>query len=114
MLSLYGKYIKEREDKDIIESDKGFATYKIFANGECYLQDLYVIPECRKTGLATEMADKVVEIAREQNCGTLVGSVCTDAKGATQNLKVFLNYGMQVNKIVGNMIILKKNISGVE
>lgn len=113
-MSLYGDYIKERENKDIIESDKGFATYTIYPNGECYLQDLYVVPAYRQTGLASNMADKIVEIAREANCNTLIGSVCVDANGATQNLKVFLNYGMQVNKIIGNMIFLKKNITGVK
>lgn len=109
-MSLYKDYIKEREDKEIIESDEGFATYKIFNNGECYLQDIYVIPEQRKSGLATQMADQVVEIAKENGCHTLVGSVCVDANHSTRNLKVFLSYGMQIHKVVGNMIFLSKYI----
>lgn len=110
MKSLYGQYLAEREDKEIIESNEGFATYKIFSNGECYLQDLYVIPEKRKSGLATEMANKVVEIAKERGCKTLIGSVCSDDKSATRNMKVFLTYGMQIHNIIGNMIFLQKNI----
>lgn len=113
MLSLYAQYIKEREDKEVIESDEGFATYKIFSNGECYLQDLYVIPEKRKSGLAIEMTNKVVEIAKEHGCHTLVGSVCSEDKSATKNMKIFLTYGMQIHKIIGNMIFLNKKI-GVE
>lgn len=109
-MSLYKEYIKEREDKDIIESDSGFATYKIFNNGECYLQDIYVVPNKRKSGLASEMADQVVDIAKENGCHTLLGSVCVDGNEPTRNLKVFLNYGMQVQKIIGNMIFLTKNI----
>jgi ribosomal protein S18 acetylase RimI-like enzyme len=112
MSSLYAQYIAEREDKEIIESEKGFATFKIFNNGECYLQDLYVIPEQRKSGLATEMTDSIVAIAKERGCKTLLGSVCTDDKYATRNMKVFLAYGMQIYKIVGNMIFLNKNLSG--
>ena len=112
MKSLYGQYIAEREDKEIIESKDGFATYKIFENGECYLQDLYVVPDMRKSGLATEMANKVVEIAKENGCHTLLGSVCVDGNGATRNMKVFLAYGMQIDKIIGNMIFLRKKISG--
>lgn len=114
MNSLYAMYIKEREDKDIIESDKGFATYKIFDNGECYLQDIFVLPNFRKDGLATQMANEVVDIAKEHGCHTLIGSVCTDTNYSTRNLQVFLAYGMQVHKIIGNLIFLKKDIAGVK
>lgn len=110
-MSLYADYIQEREDKEIIENDKGFATFKCFENGECYLQDIYVIPVERKNNVATQMADKVVEIARERGCKLLVGSVCTDDKYATRNMKVFLAYGMQIYKTAGTMIFLKKDIS---
>lgn len=113
-MSLYQDYIKEREDKDIVESDKGFATFSIYPNKECYLQDIYVIPEHRKSGYATEMTDQVVAIAREKGCNTLVGSVCTEDKNATRNMKIFLAYGMQIYKTAGIMIFLHKNISGVE
>lgn len=112
MSSLYAQYIKEREEKDIIESDEGFATYKIFDNGECYLQDIYVIPAMRKSGLATEMADKVVAIAKEKGCHTLIGSVCLDTNNTTRNMKVFLAYGMQIHKVIGSLIFLTKKISG--
>lgn len=111
MKSLYAEYIAEREDKEIIETDKGFAVFKIFDNKECYLQDLYVIPDYRKTGLATEMTNKIVEIAKEKGCNTLIGSVCSDDKYATRNMKVFLAYGMQIYKTVGTMIFLKKDIT---
>lgn len=110
-MSLYAEYIQEREEKEIIESDKGFATFKTFDNGECYLQDLYVIPSERQTGLATQMTDKIVDIARERGCKLLVGSVCVDDKYATRNMKVFLSYGMQIYKNTGSMIFLKKDIS---
>ncbi len=113
-MSLYTEYIKEREDKDTLEIENGFAIYKIFNNGECYLQDIYVIPSERKSGLATEIADKVVEIAKECGCNMLVGSVCSDDKNATRNMKVLLSYNMQIHKIVGNMIFFNKKISGVE
>jgi ribosomal protein S18 acetylase RimI-like enzyme len=109
-MSLFADYIAEREDKSIIESDDGFATYKIFDNGECYLQDIYVVPSQRKSGLATIMTDRVVEIAKEHGCKTLIGSVCVDDQNCTRNMKVFLAYGMQIHKIIGTVIFLKKDI----
>lgn len=110
MKSLYSMYLAEREDKEIIETDKGFATYKIFDNGECYLSDIFVLPAYRQTSLATEMANKISDIAKEQGCDTLIGSVCTEDKFATRNTKVLLSYGMDVYKTAGNMIFFKKRI----
>lgn len=109
-MSLYAQYLAEREEKEIIESDKGFATFKTFENGECYLQDIFVVPKQRQSGLATEMANKVVEIAKERGCNKLIGSVCVDDKNATRNMTVFLAYGMQIYKNVGTMIFLSKDI----
>jgi ribosomal protein S18 acetylase RimI-like enzyme len=109
-MSLYGNYIKEREDKDIVESDKGFATFLVLNNGECYLQDLYVVPEYRKSGLAIDMTNEVVRIAKERGCNRLVGSVCVDDKFATHNMRIFLKYGMEIYKNSGTIIFLKKEI----
>lgn len=110
MKSLYGQYLAERESKEIIESENGFATYKIFNNNECYLQDIFVVASHRKSGLAREMTDKIVQIAKEQGCKTLIGSACIDDKNCTNNMKVFLAYGMQIDKVIGTMIFLRKDI----
>lgn len=109
-MSLYAEYIKERENKEIIESDKGFATYKILKNGECYLQDIYVRPQYRNTELATEMTNQVYNIAKERGCTKLVGSVCVDANNCSLGMKFALKYGFLIYSIQGNMIFLVKNI----
>ncbi len=109
-MSLYGDYIAEREDMGIVECEQGFATYKIYENGECYLKDIYVSPAHRQSNIATEMANKIADIARERGCNVLVGSVCTDDKSATRNTKVLLAYGMDIYKTMGNMIFFRKRI----
>lgn len=108
-MSLYKEYIFEREQKEIIEGESGFATFKIF-DKECYLQDIYVKPELRQTKLASKMADEVCNIARNRGCSFLIGSVSIDDANATRNMKVFLNYNMELYKIAGSMIFLRKNI----
>jgi len=109
-MSLYANYIKERENKEIIETPEGFATYKIFENGECYLQDIYILPEFRNSGLATSFADQVCMKAKLAGCSVLIGSVSIDDQNVTRNLKIFLAYGMDVYKIIGSMIFLRKNL----
>lgn len=109
-MSLYGQYIKEREDYEILEDSEGFCTYKILDNGECYIRDIYVIPELRRSNKAESMANKVAEIAIREGCKLLVGSVCTISKDPTTSLKVLLAYGMKFHSIQDNMIYLIKEL----
>jgi GNAT superfamily N-acetyltransferase len=71
----------------------GFATYHINVNGECYIEDIYVIPEERRSGLATKMADGIAFIAKEKGCNILTGSVVPSAKGADDSRNVLASYG---------------------
>lgn len=107
--SLYSMYLKEREGFDIIESDKGFATYKIIGQ-ECYIRDIYVKPEFREQNIASEMADKIALIAKENKCSHLSGSVDTNVRGSTTSVKVLLAYGFKVLKNSFSMILFVKEI----
>lgn len=108
-MSLYGDYIREREGFEIVESEHGFATYLI-SGEECYIRDIYVTPEGRKSGLASQMADEISVIAKEKGCTYLLGTVSPVAKGATTSMKVLLAYGFEVFKSDSNMIYLVKGI----
>ena len=66
-MSHFANYIKERQNKEIIEDESGFATY-YFIMPDCYIEDIYVIPEKRKAGIAAKYADKIAKIAQEKNC----------------------------------------------
>ena len=102
-MSLYAQYIKERENKDIVETDEGFATYQIYGD-ECYIADIYVIPGARKTGLASQLANQIKGLAKSSGCKILTGSVCLDANNAVASMNVLYAYGMKVHSIKGNMI----------
>lgn len=109
MTSLYSEYIQERENKSIVEHDKGFATYKIIGL-ECYIIDIYVKPEARKEGLASKMADEITEIAKSKGCKILSGSVYPAANGSTESLKVLLAYGFKLHDAQNGMISMYKEI----
>ena len=109
-MSLYAEYLKERENKEILEENQGFATYRILENSVCYIIDIYVQMEARKSGLATEMANKISELAKSRGCTHLMGSVCVDANNATESMKVLLAYGMKVFKTEDSMIYFKKDL----
>lgn len=108
-MSLFSEYVKERGGKEIVESDKGFATYYYIENG-CYIEDIYVQPEFRKSGEASRLADQISEIAKSNGCKILYGTVCPQANGSTSSLKVLLAYGFSLDSSINNLVILKKDL----
>lgn len=107
--SLYSLYIKEREGFDILETPKGFATYRIDGS-VCYIRDIYVLPEQRKHGMASVLADEIAALARDAGCTCLTGSIDLRTKGADASLKVLLAYGFRVSESHEGYFILRKEI----
>lgn len=108
-MSAFAAYLKEREGVDLIETEWGFAIYAI-TGAECYIRDIFVYPEYRKHGLASEIADKISAIAREAGCKLLTGSVAPGANNATISLDVLRGYGMKLHSISGNIIFFSKDL----
>lgn len=109
MSSLYAKYVKERENKDMLELEHGFASY-IWLKDHVYIVDIYVEPEHRKSGLASQMADSIAELAVQKGYRKLLGSVDTTAAGCTNSMKVLLSYGFKLLRCDGQLIFLEKDI----
>ena len=108
-MSLFADYINERGTKHIVESDKGFATY-LFDSGLCYIEDLYVVPEHRKSGEASRLADEISNIAKKKGCRQLLGSVVPTANGSTDSCKVLFAYGFRLLKTEHNQIWFIKDL----
>lgn len=109
MLSNFGKYIYERQNKSIIEDENGFATYYM-TNGSCYIEDIYVVPEKRKEKIASTYADKIAEEAKQKGMKVLVGTVKPSAIGSTESLKVLLAYGFRLESSVQDFIFFTKSL----
>ena len=107
---MWADYQNERLGKQVIENDKGFAIYDYIDAEQCYLEDIYVKPEFRKTGVASELADIVTELAKAKGCKYLIGSVVCGLNGDTNAMKAFLAYGMRLSEVNGRVIILSKDI----
>jgi len=102
-------YFSEREDFECLVKPEGFAAYKI--SGEvCYLKDIWVHKDFRKTGLASKMADEIASKAKLSNCRYLTGSVAIGLKSTTDSVKVLLAYGFLVHDVVNGGIIFRKEI----
>ncbi len=109
--SLYAKYLKERTDDLIYESLVGFATYRYLPDQNAvYIVDIFVLPDYRKDGHATVMADKIVLEAKQKGCTKIIGSVVPSKKNSTISLKVLLGYGMKLEQASDDFIVFSKEI----
>ena len=113
-MSHYGDYIKERLGKLIIESDKGFATYFFIEHPKhgsvVYIEDIYVVPEFRRSRAGTELADFVVDVAKGRGIKVLLGSINPLANGSTESMKALIWYGMKLDCIHNDLIYLYKDL----
>lgn len=113
-VSLYGKYIAERSGMGIVETDDGFATFLYPAEDTVYIVDLYVVPDKRKGGSASQMADAICEEALKVGKKYLLGSVDSGLSTAETSIKVLEAYGMKVHAVTDPMIFYRKRIDGLE
>lgn len=109
-MNLWKDYLKEREGLEVLEKEHGFATY-IFRTFDCYIQDIYVVPEKRNSKFASHLADEVCQIAKEKGFKTLTGSVDLRASSYATSEKVLKGYGMRFYKKEGYITYYYKEIS---
>lgn len=110
-MSLYADYLREKTTDNIIETDKGFATYRYLDNNKTvYIVDIYVRPDFRKTDVASTMADTIVEEAHKKGCNKLLGSVVPSNKNSTISMLVLLAYGMDLDSSSNDFVVFKKEI----
>jgi predicted GNAT family acetyltransferase len=110
MTSLYARYLDERTDDCIIETDTGFVTYRRLNKNQMYIIDIYVVPAVRNHGVAKELGDKVCEIARQVGCNEIIGTVNPSCRGSNDSILVLISYGMEVFKSTDNIIYFRKGI----
>lgn len=97
-MQLYSAYIKEKYNRETLcYSEKAFITYEINKD-ECYIVDIYVDPEFRRSGVATEIAKEVEEIAKKAGCKYLTGTVNLRAKDPDASVKALYFYGFKLTE----------------
>ncbi len=110
MMSLYAKYIMERTEDYIFETEYGFATYRYLNDKQVYIIDIFVDRDARKNGLAAKLADQICAAAKIVGIKELIGTVNLNCKNANDSIRVLLAYGMTAFSSYDNMIVFKKDI----
>ncbi len=111
-MSLYSEYIKDREGYQTIEyPDVGFATFRFNDEmKECYIRDIYVRTEHRRSRVAEKMADQISDLAKERGCKILTGSIIPSMRGSTESLQGLLWYGFKLHGCSNDYIVLVKEL----
>lgn len=110
-MSFYADYVKEKTNDSIIETDYGFASYRYIEDGKSvYIIDIYIVPEQRKAGKASELADQICKEASEKGCLSLIGSVVPSNKGSSISVDVLRSFGMELQSSAQDLIIFRKAI----
>ncbi len=110
-MSLYAQYLTERTDDEIIETEYGFCTYRYLNDDKSvYIVDIFVIPEQRKSGVASQLADEVVKEGKLNGAVELLGTVIPSTKNSTTSMRVLLGYGMRLHSAAQDLIIFRKDI----
>lgn len=110
-MSLYGQYVRERGIDNIVELPMGFATYRYPpGTNAVYIVDIYVAPDCRKSGIASDIAAVIAREAKVKGCTEMWGTVAPQARGSTDSLRVLLAFGMELSEIRDGLIVFKKGI----
>lgn len=108
-MDLYAKYVSEREGNSLITEPWGFIEFRLILP-VMRIESIYIVPERRHDGRASALADRVTQIARESGATHLWSQVWTGSLNATESLKAILAYGFIVQGIIGDRIILTKEI----
>lgn len=111
MASLYAKYLLERTNDCIWETEAGFATYRYLPERNAvYIIDIFVLPSSRKTGHAALIADQIALVAKSRGCTEMLGSVQPSAKGSDASIRVLQAYGMTLLSAGPDAILFRKDI----
>lgn len=108
-LSLYSDYILEREGRRCIEDSEGFVTFKILGK-ECYIQEVYIVPEKRRSGKGREFVNKVECVAKEKGCLILTTTVCPSTNNSTESITAILKTDFKLMKSELDLIWFAKEI----
>ncbi len=112
---MYARYLKERENKEMLQTERGFAIYGY----DCvpgvpfkhvYLQDVYVLPDSRKQGVGSKISDLVAAEAKSKGYGIMISSLDCRAKNPDVSLKALQAYGMKLYAANDNAIYMVKEL----
>jgi hypothetical protein len=112
-MELFKEYLKERENKEVIENEYGFLIYKIFGKDkECFIADFYIRPAFRKTVVVGNFINELKKIGLEHGCETMTACLQVSDAGHKRTLLAALKLGFNIISANNNSMVILKNLGG--
>ena len=105
--SNYGLYVAELEGLEILESNRGFATYKI-KDDELWVYDVFVRPDYRGCGIALRYIQELEELARECNCKAMMSITNKKNNAWERSTGLLQEYGFEIEGVADDGTIFLK------
>jgi GNAT superfamily N-acetyltransferase len=110
-MNKYAAYLKERENMEMYENEKGFVTYSFYPELQaCYLAEIYIVPEFRGTTTAFNLYKRVCNLAKAEGYSKMLGSFDTTTANWEVSEKLMKKLGWQFYKKVGYLVYYIGNI----
>ncbi len=102
-MSLYQDYKTETLGSSFINHDRGFLEYTIDKK-ECFICELYIEPDFRKSGLGSELANKLMKIAKGYECEIITCQTDMNQNNPETAVKAILGYGFKIHSALDNKL----------
>lgn len=110
-MSLYGDYIKERENFEIIEDNHWFATYQMTDDGTTlYIRDCFIEKGHRGQGVVEGIDNTLIEIAKVNGCKNILTQVALFDPHKDRNMRCFLRIGYRIISANSEVIYIGKEV----
>jgi L-amino acid N-acyltransferase YncA len=110
-MNKYAAYLKERDNMEMYENEKGFVTYCFYPELQaCYLAEIYIIPEFRGTTAAFNLYKRLCNLAKADGYSKMIGSVDETTANYEYSEQLMKKLGWQFYKKVGHLTYYIGNI----
>ena len=109
--TLYAKYMKERQNAEILENENGFIVYGI-GGEECFLMEIYIEPSSRGGPTLKRLMDTLSDIAMECGCKSISATIHVVDPHATKTIASAIKIGFEIKVAQNGIIIIAKNLKG--
>lgn len=107
--SHFADYMLERENAEIIETEKGFVCFK-FEDENCIITDIYIAPEFRNGQVGRDFGKQVEEKAKEKGLDCVYCYADKNALNFNDSVNFILKNKYIIQNIDGNLVYFKKGI----
>lgn len=107
--TLYAKYIKQRDDREMLEDENAFVIYKIVGE-ECFIVDMFVEKDSRGSSKFKSLLDSLSNIASENKCKVISANIHLIDVGATHAFRSALQFGFKLARAENGILLIVKEL----